>query len=97
MPCPPHYDARVLSCVGTTIESGDGVTHFVPIIEGCPLHQSITQMDVAGQDITLYLMQLLSQKGNSLLGTGRELYCWPDTPAPALISFLACSTYGLSF
>ncbi|EPQ03336.1 Actin [Myotis brandtii] len=71
---PPLYDARVLSCVGTIIESGDGMTHFVPIVEGYPLRQSTMQMEVAGQDITLYLMQLLSQKGNSLLGTGDREY-----------------------
>ncbi|XP_053518885.1 actin [Artibeus jamaicensis] len=54
---------------GTTIESGEGMTHFVPITEGCPLHQSTMKMDVAGQDITLYLMQLLSAQGSSLIGT----------------------------
>ncbi|XP_054581309.1 actin [Eptesicus fuscus] len=59
---------------GTTIECGEGMTHFVPIIEGCPLHLSTMQMDVAGQDITLYLMQLLSRRGNSLLGTGDREY-----------------------
>ncbi|ELK38289.1 Actin, aortic smooth muscle [Myotis davidii] len=59
---------------GTIIESGDGMTHFVPIIEGYPLRQSTMQMEVAGQDITLYLMQLLSQKGNSLVGIGDREY-----------------------
>ncbi|XP_036151584.1 actin, alpha cardiac muscle-like [Myotis myotis] len=50
------------------------MTHFVPIIEGYPLRQSTMQMEVAGQDITLYLMQLLSQKGTSLVGTGDREY-----------------------
>ncbi|XP_045711330.1 actin-85C-like isoform X2 [Phyllostomus hastatus] len=55
---------------GTAIESGEGMTHFVPVSEGCPLHQSTMKMEVAGQDITLYLMQLLSAQGNSLISTG---------------------------
>ncbi|XP_076971516.1 actin, alpha skeletal muscle 2-like [Tamandua tetradactyla] len=55
---------------GTTIESGEGMTYLVPTFEGCPLHQSIVQMDVAGQDLTLYLLQLLAESGHSFMGTG---------------------------
>ncbi|XP_044775476.1 actin-like [Neomonachus schauinslandi] len=55
---------------GTTIESGEGMTYFVPIIDGCPLHQSTIQMDMAGQDLTLYLLQLLTDSGHSLVSTG---------------------------
>ncbi|XP_069326393.1 uncharacterized protein [Eulemur rufifrons] len=58
---------------GTTIESGEGMTYFVPIIDGCPLHQSTFQVDVAGQDLTLYLCQLLADNEHFLVGTaGRE-------------------------
>ncbi|XP_032213991.1 actin, alpha skeletal muscle 2-like isoform X2 [Mustela erminea] len=55
---------------GTTIESGEGMTYFVPIIDGCPLHQSTIQMDIAGQDLTLYLLQLLTDSGHSLVSRG---------------------------
>ncbi|XP_031244867.1 actin-85C-like isoform X1 [Mastomys coucha] len=51
---------------GTTIESGDGMTYFVPIMNGYPLHLSTTKLDIAGQDLTLYLMKLLSDNGNVL-------------------------------
>ncbi|XP_004598331.3 uncharacterized protein LOC101521192 [Ochotona princeps] len=54
---------------GTTIESGEGMTHFVPIIEGCALHQSALQVDVAGQDLTTFLLRLLSDKGHLLVST----------------------------
>uniref|UniRef100_A0A8C0XQ04 Uncharacterized protein n=1 Tax=Castor canadensis TaxID=51338 RepID=A0A8C0XQ04_CASCN len=54
---------------GTTIESGEDMTFFVPIIDGCPLNQSIMQLDVAGQDLTSYLLQLLTDGGNFLVGT----------------------------
>ncbi|XP_049497535.1 actin-like [Panthera uncia] len=58
---------------GTAIESGEGMTYFVPIIDGCPLHQSTIQMDMAGQDLTSYLLQLLTDGGHSLVSTGRKL------------------------
>lgn len=63
----------VFSCLGTTIESGEGMTYIVPISDGCPLNQSTIQMDVAGQDLTLYLLQQLSDSGHSLVSTGRKL------------------------
>ncbi|XP_036136914.1 actin, alpha skeletal muscle-like [Molossus molossus] len=50
------------------------MTYFVPITDGCPLRQSTLQMDVAGQDITLYLLQLLSKKGNLLTSLGDREY-----------------------
>ncbi|XP_038957227.1 actin, muscle isoform X5 [Rattus norvegicus] len=50
----------------TTIESGDGMTYFVPIANGYPLHLSTTKVDTAGQDLTVYLMKLLSDNGNML-------------------------------
>ncbi|VCX42065.1 unnamed protein product [Gulo gulo] len=46
------------------------MTYFVPIIDGCPLHQSTIQMDIAGQDLTLYLLQLLTDTGHSLVSRG---------------------------
>uniref|UniRef100_A0A8C6IE39 Actin, epsilon 1 n=1 Tax=Mus spicilegus TaxID=10103 RepID=A0A8C6IE39_MUSSI len=51
---------------GTAIESGDGMTYFVPVMNGYPLHLSTTKLDIAGQDLTLYLMKLLSDNGNVL-------------------------------
>lgn len=80
-PPPLPSDASIFSCPGTTIEAGEGMTHFVPISEGCPLHQSTIQLDIAGQDLTLYLLQLLSAGGHPLLGTGRILPSpWDLTP-----------------
>lgn len=90
----PCAHCQVLSCAGTAIESGEGMTYFVPITEGCPLHQSTLKMEVAGQDITLYLMQLLSAKGNSLISTGGKLLCWRQKPVPGVTFFLAYSPYS---
>ncbi|XP_063501110.1 actin, cytoskeletal 3 isoform X4 [Symphalangus syndactylus] len=62
------------SHTGMTVESGEGMTHFLPIADGCPLHQSTFQVDIAGQDLTLYLLQLLKDNGQLLVGTGDREY-----------------------
>ncbi|XP_007947518.1 actin-like [Orycteropus afer afer] len=57
---------------GTTIESGEGMTYFVPITDGCPLHQSTMQLDVAGQDLTLHFLQLLTNSGHQFVSSADQ-------------------------
>ncbi|XP_040588800.1 actin-85C-like [Mesocricetus auratus] len=59
---------------GTTIESGEGMTYIVPIINGYPLQLSTAKLDVAGQDLTVYLLKLLSDSGNLLVSTADREY-----------------------
>lgn len=40
---------------GVVIDSGDGVSHIVPVYEGFSLPTSIKRMDIAGRDITEHL------------------------------------------
>lgn len=40
---------------GVVVDSGDGVTHIVPVYEGFSLPTSIKRMDVAGRDVTSQL------------------------------------------
>jgi len=49
---------------GVVLDSGDGVTHAVPIYNGFSLNHSIMRSDVAGRDITKYLQLLLRKEGH---------------------------------
>ena len=58
--CALYATGRSTGCV---LDSGDGVSHTVPIYEGFAIPHSIKRMQMAGQDLTTYLQQLLSEKG----------------------------------
>jgi len=48
---------------GVVVDSGDGVTHICPVFDGFALPHLTRRLDIAGRDITRYLIKLLLLRG----------------------------------
>ncbi|KRH95160.1 actin [Pseudoloma neurophilia] len=57
---------------GLVLDSGDGVTHIVPIFDGYSLPHAIMRLDFAGRDITDYFKTLLLEDGYPLVSSAER-------------------------
>mmetsp|Transcript_44853 Transcript_44853/g.105201 ORF Transcript_44853/g.105201 Transcript_44853/m.105201 type:complete len:416 (+) Transcript_44853:199-1446(+) len=51
------------SLTGTVVDSGDGVTHVIPVAEGYVIGSSIKSMPIAGRDISTFIQNLMRERG----------------------------------
>lgn len=51
---------------GLVVDSGDGVTHIVPVVDGFSFPHLTKRMNIAGRQVTSYLLDLLLRRGYAL-------------------------------
>ncbi|XP_054756181.1 actin-related protein 3 [Lytechinus pictus] len=54
------------SLTGVVVDSGDGVTHVIPVAEGYVIGSCIKHIPIAGRDITYFIQQLLRDREPSI-------------------------------
>ena len=58
---------------GLVIDSGEGVTHTVPVYRGLTLTRAVLRMDIGGRDVTDYLTRILCERGYTFSTSAERL------------------------
>ncbi|RHY52071.1 hypothetical protein B5M09_007040 [Aphanomyces astaci] len=60
---PKVKDPSLRSLTGTVIDSGDGVTHVIPVADGYVIGSCISHVPLAGRDITSFIQRMMRDRG----------------------------------
>ena len=59
-------EKAIKSLTGVVVDSGDGVTHIVPICDGFVLGSYIKHIPIAGRKITKFMEQMIRERGEKI-------------------------------
>ena len=62
----PEQEKAIKSLTGVVVDSGDGVTHIVPICDGYVLGSNIKHIPIAGRKITKFMEQMIRERGEKI-------------------------------
>lgn len=47
---------------GTVVDSGDGVTHVIPVVDGYVVGSAIKSVPIAGREVTMFIQSLIRER-----------------------------------